>query len=157
MNKTAIALTAAAGVFATTASADHRTTERALDESPHFTIACSDENGNADDYSLTIYPETGLSERYGGHFAAEFNFTTSQAISPYASPITLELDSQINSERFIFPLIAISSDEDAKYRNSRTILIDNSAHTAQFDLFVEADSYDNPNNKVTCNIPDMGF
>lgn len=164
MKRTSIALTAAAGVFATMASADHNHSNEAIQPHgnlAHFTVPCTTADGNTDDYSLTIFPETGLQENYGGHFAAEFNFTTAQPISPYASPITEEFDTQTNIERFMFPLFALQSDENTTHQDSRTVLINNKAHTAQFDLYEEDAGnfthHDNADHKVTCDIPDMGL
>lgn len=161
MKKTSIALTAAAGVFATAAGADHiQSNDRAnnVRDLAHFTVPCTDQNGNSDDYSLTIFPETGLQENYSGHFVAEFNFTTDQRISPYASPMAQAQDTQTNVERFIFPLISISSDEGSAHDDSRTVLINNATHTAQFYLYDQMfPKPTEPKALVSCDIPDMGF
>lgn len=160
MQKLGIALTTTVSIFSGAAFADHQNADANLvHTTPHLTIACTDQNGNSNDYSLTVYPETGLDDRYGGYFLAEFNFTSTDRISPYASPITQELDVQNNVERFLFPFIAITSDENEQHADSRTLLINNSAHTAQFDIFEQDDDYDfeNPDIVVQCNIPEMGL
>lgn len=168
MKKTAIALSTAASIFSTASLADHTPDNaRLFDDQPHFTVACTDENGNVSDNTLSIVPELSAQ----GDIHAIFNARTIN--SPFPSLVQGNVDSLLEGgntqppsndpQESHFSLFIQSSNvmEPPMIDQSFYISIDPDDYRAIFHINnFDSNSGDlivNNRETFTCDIPDMGF